>query len=445
MNFIGRKEELLALKEKYKSKTKELIIIYGRRRLGKTFLIKESLKKNNSSLYFLLNEESIELNVLRFSQELSEVLKNPLFSSVKATSFLEYFKLIHNQLPNNFVIALDEFSYLVDKDRSIISQFQVIYDEYCNTNALKLILCGSSRKIMSDLLSYQSALYGRRTLSIQLKEFSINETTEFLKRITCLKTIFKYYNLFGGVPYYLEKINQEESFEYNITKLYFNSTSFFKDEIIFLLKSEFKEISNYYSIMKSISKGKNTLKEIHEKTFLDKSLISKYISVLGNLGFISPKKSFLDKENSKKSMYQNLDPFVNSWFAIFEEYKSNLESTKVQDQLLNTIIPQVMGKLFEISCEKILSNCYLELKPYYRGGVEIDFIGKVDKNILDVIECKFKENVNEVEILKALEQKVQVLPQEFICNFIVISINGTIGLKELVKISKEKKVLSEIL
>ncbi|MFT4244405.1 MAG: AAA family ATPase [Candidatus Woesearchaeota archaeon] len=444
MKFIGRIEELNALQKKYQSQSKELIIIYGRRRLGKTFLIKESLKSNTNSMYFLLNEESVELNVKRFSKELSQTLNNPVLSAIEATSFIEYFKLIHKTLPKNFIITFDEFSYLVEKNKSIISQFQIIYDEYFNDNLLKLVLCGSSRKIMSDLLSYQSALYGRRTLSIQLQEFSICESIEFLKEIKDLETIFKFYNLFGGVPYYLEKINQKLTFEENIKELYFSPTSFFKDEISFLLKSEFKEISNYYSIMKSISLGKNTLKEIHEKTLLDKSLLSKYITVLENLGFITSKKSFFDKENSKKSMYQNLDPFVNSWFAIFEEFKSNLENINVQHHLLKNVIPQIMGKLFEITCEKILFKNYMELKPYYRKGVEIDFIGKIDNKKLDVIECKFKKNVEEEKIRKQIEEKIQVLPTQFTYNCIVVSIDGTIGLKELVKSAKTKKILSEI-
>lgn len=435
MKFVGRERELKYLHDMYKKKNSQLIIIYGRRRLGKTSLIKESIKNETNSNYFLLVQESIEKNLDYFKEELSVKLNNPILKDVNASSWVEYFRLIKDFIPQNFILILDELPYLIQQDRGIVSQFQKIYDEYLKPKNVKLILCGSSISVMGDLMSYQSPLYGRRTGVINLKELSFYEVKKLLSKIEDLEVIMKYYMIFGGIPYYLEQLDQNLSFEKNLHKLFFNGQSMFLDEINFLLKEEFREVRNYLSIFKSIAKGKNKFSEIAQDSYIEKSSLSKYLINLEILGLIRNVKSFFDKPNSKKTIYVIEDNYIFFWFAAISDNLSNLENKKVQANILKLTLPRVFGYLFEKVSMRILSKQFEKIGTYFRNDIEIDILGQIGDKVT-CFECKFKSDINEKEILNKLEEKISLLPNEFKYDKKIISINNEINLQKLLEISK---------
>lgn len=397
MAFIGRENELKELKEKYNSNKSEFIIIYGRRRLGKTSLIKHSLPKK--SVYFLLTQEKSLINLEAFKEIMSNI--NPLFGKIKANSWVEYFKLI--DLPEKLTIVFDEFPYLVSQDKSILSQFQKIYDEYLKPKKIKLILCGSSMSIMSQLQEYKSPLYGRRTYSIKLEPFNLTETSKLLKysKINSLKA----HLALGGVPYYIEQfieINENLFFDKLIS-----DKGIFVDEPQFLLREDFKETSNYFAILKAISQGKITFNEISDYTLIEKGSLSKYLQNLEKLNYIENYRSFFSKQNSKKTRYILKDNFLIFWFKII--YK-NLLKQKYD-------INQVLGKLFESEVRKIYSKHYSEVGTYFDKNIEIDILAKKEKEIL-CIECKLYKNNND---LFKLKEKIKYLPNKF--NYIPLIIS----------------------
>jgi uncharacterized protein len=399
MVFIGREKELKELSERYNSNKGEFIIIYGRRRLGKTSLIKHSLPKN--SIYFLLTQEKSLINLESFKQTMGNL--NPLFSKINANSWEEYFRLI--DLPENLVIAIDEFPYLVSQDNSILSQFQKIYDEYLKPKKIKLILCGSSMSIMNKLQDYKSPLYGRRTYSIKLEPFNLNETSKLLKysKINSLKA----HMVLGGVPYYLEQfidIDENLFFEKLIS-----DKGIFVDEPQFLLREEFKETGNYFAILKAISQGKITFSEISDATLIEKGSLSKYLQNLEQLNYIENYKSFFSKQNSKKTRYILKDNFLIFWFKVI--YKNLLKQ--------NYDINQVLGKLFEIEVRRIYSKNFSEVGTYFDKDIEIDILAKKDNEIL-CIECKLSKNKS--NLLK-LKEKIKFLPEKFIYKPIVITLD----------------------
>lgn len=433
--FVGREKELKFLKEKYNSEKSEFIIIYGRRRLGKTKLLQESIKNNKNSLYFLLTKETPEINLIRFKDILSKVLNNSLLNDIIANSWEEYFSKIKDLLPEDFTIIFDEIPYLFSQNKSIISQFQKIYDEYLLNKKINLILCGSSISIMDEISSYSSPLYGRRTGKINLKAFNIIETKSYLSKIKNLEEIFKYQLIFGGIPYYLKQINQDLSFEDNISNLFLSDLSIFDDEVSFLLKEEFREVRNYISILRSISKGYNTLTRIAENSLIERSTLSKYLISLEKLDLISQNISFFDKENSKKTIYKINDNFIFIWFSIFEKQKQYMINDLTKKNIISQLIPQNLGYLFEKECKIILSNRYFKIGSFFnKEGVEVDLVCENEDKSLDVYECKFKKGINEKEEIYKLEKKLSSFPSFVKINKVsLISIDRGITIEDLIK------------
>ena len=437
MRFIGRKKELKLLEEEQRKDTSSLIIIYGRRRTGKTRLIKESLK-GRDSLYFLLTQESLLKNMESFQSALSFSLFEPLVEEIQASSWEEYFRKVVKMIPEGYTIAIDEFPYMISQDKSIVSQFQKIYDEYLKPRKINLILCGSALSIMGDIIAYKSPLYGRATARIRLKGFSFHETKEYLKGISDLKDIARYHMLSGGIPYYLEQFSASESFENNIRHQFLSGQGVLLDEVSFLLRGEFRETRNYLSILRAIGRGKTTFTEISMDTLIDKASLSRYLSSLEDLCIIKTIHSFFDKINSKKTRYSIDDPFIFIWFSVFYKNISMLENSEIQRRIIKEYLPTAFGYLFEKLCIDILSKHFEKIGPYFKGETEIDIIGKKDSTMF-CYECKFSDSINESKIRKELEDKLNALKSvgafEFIPQLISIT-KGDITLKDLLSLSK---------
>lgn len=406
MEFIGRKKELVELKKLYDSDKSEFIIIYGRRRLGKTTLIKKSLPKN--SIYFLLTKEKSLINLKNFKEVMSQI--NPILKDIEADSWESYFKKTISLIPQKTVIVFDEFPYLASDDKSIESQIQKIYDEYLKPKKIKLVLCGSSMSVMTNIQEYKSPLYGRRTFSLNLKPFSLKESFEFLENMNSSLKI-KIHLICGGVPYYLEQFKFVKTKEDLKNKL-FNEFGIFNDEAYFLLKEDFREISNYFSIIKYIAQGKNNFSEISDATLIEKGSLSKYLQNLELLNYIKNEKSFFSKQNSKKTKYVVIDNFLYVWFKLI--YK---QITKEKFDF-----ESIFGFLFELEVKRILSKNYELVSPYFKGDIEIDVLVKKENKII-CIECKFNEK-SEVDILRNLKNKILTLPKEFNYEAKVITLNS---------------------
>lgn len=429
-SFIGREEELTYLNKVYSSSKKQLILVYGRRRLGKTTLIKKSLE-NQKGIYYLMTNDTANTNLQSFKEILSETLQEPIINDIEANSWESFFKKILRFIPNNYIIILDEIPYLFSKSQSIISEFQKIYDEYCSEKHIKLVLCGSSISIMDEISSHSSPLYGRRTGKIHLQPFSIKETNKFLK-LNNIEDTFKYHLIFSGVPYYLEQIDTQRSFSQNIEDLFFSKTTIFDDEVQFLLKEEFREIRNYLSILRAIAKGKNTYSLISQSIDIKESSLSSYLISLENLRLISQKKSFFDKENSKKTRYEIEDNFIFIWFNVFEKYKKQLLNTSIKNTISKEILPSKLGVLFEKECRTILQPHYEKVASFFNSqGIEIDILA-LKNNTIEIYECKFKKNVNKHQIEQQIQEKIQHLPKNITISSInLISIDTGITLSKL--------------
>ena len=213
LKFVDRKEELAFLEKRYQKKGFEFFVIYGRRRIGKTELIKQFLKDKNY-IYLVCDKAGTERNISRFKRKIAEYFNEPIIETNDLEEIFSYLiKRIEN---NNIVVVFDEFSYLVEKDDAVPSQFQVVVDNILNKTNVFLILCGSSISMMEKgVLSHKSALYGRKTAHIKLGEIPFYSFYDFFPSNNIEKNI-EYYAVLGGVPFYMEKFSDKKNTFHNI-------------------------------------------------------------------------------------------------------------------------------------------------------------------------------------------------------------------------------------
>jgi len=416
LTFVGRQEELNFLQERFKSNQFELIIIYGRRRIGKTTLIKKFLE-GKSGFYFLCDRAGTERNASRLKQKIARFLNEP---TIESNDLYDIFDNLMHKFKDPAVIVLDEFSYLVEKDNAIPSILQHIIDEELINSKFMLILCGSSMSMMEKgVMSSKSPLYGRKTGHIKLQELNFVEIKEFYPKNSITKNI-EYYSILGGVPHYLEKFSDSKSTIQNINNEIFSKTGRLYEELEFLLKEEFREPDIYKTILTAIGEGNTRVVEIANKASIPAHDLPKYLGPLLALGIIKKEFSITDIKK-KKPRYYIMDNFVNFWFNFCEPFKSELElmDLDIPMEYLKKNLNSYIGKRFEEMVreqllKKVIPFRAQKIGKFWLGDTEIDAVAMDKKNSnMAVVEIKFKENVDPTKIKRALESKVKSLAIKF--------------------------------
>jgi len=419
LKFVDRKEELAFLEKRYNKKGFEFFVIYGRRRIGKTELIKQFIKDKNY-IYLVCDKGGTERNIYRFKRKIAEYLNEPI---IETNDLEEVFSYLVKKIKNkNIVIVFDEFSYLVEKDDSIPSQFQIIIDNLLKNTNVFLILCGSSISMMEKgVLSYKSALYGRKTAHIKLEEIPFYSFYDFFPLNNLEKNI-EYYAVLGGVPFYMENFSDRKNTFDNINEQILDKTGHLYEEIDFLLKGELREPDVYKNILTAISSGHTKVVEIANSSGIKAHDIDKYLKVLIRLGIIK-REIPVTKVKSKKTIYSIDDNFFSFSFVFSEPFKSDLEigETRNTGEKLKIDFNTFLGKRFEkLIREKLIAQMdIVQLQKiggwwgYYRDSetkerkeIEIDIVG-LNEHTGEILfgECKWKDNVDGVRVLNNLKEK----------------------------------------
>ncbi|MBU4139326.1 MAG: ATP-binding protein, partial [Euryarchaeota archaeon] len=304
--FINRNKELDMLEQKFKLPEPQFIVIYGRRRTGKTELIKQFCK-DKEYIYFLADKRGTVLNVGRFASIATDHFND---AALKIEDFYLLFDYINRRLDNEkkTVIIIDEFSYLVEKDDSIASVFQGIWDEVLAKKNVFLILCGSSISMMElGVLSYKSPLYGRRTGQWKLSPFSFKEMKEFFPDFSLAERV-EIYSVLGGIPFYLKRFRKKNIFV-NIEENILTKGEPLYEEVEFLLREELREYSSYYSILEAIAAGSTRIIEIADHSRIKAGDLPKYMDTLIKLDIVEKVHPVTEKEKTKKTIYKIKDNF----------------------------------------------------------------------------------------------------------------------------------------
>jgi len=341
--FIDREEELDFLKERYGKEGFDFIVIYGRRRIGKTELLKNFVKET-PHIYFLCNKAGTAINVQRFKKQVARFFGEP---EIASEDIEEIFSYIVSKVKEKLVIIFDEFPYLVEKDRAVPSLFQQVIDCVLENEKIMLVICGSSISMMEELLGYKNPLYGRKTGHIKVNQLKFKHLKEFFPK-SSKEEVIQTYSILGGVPFYLEKFDIEKSALENAKEQILSKRGMLYEEVDFLLKEEFREPDIYKNILYAIASGRTRVAEISDKSGIKTSDMDRYLKSLMRIGIIK-KEIPVTEIKSKKSLYTIDDNFFDFYFLFFEPNRSDIEigETTTVENILKRDFNMYVGIKFE--------------------------------------------------------------------------------------------------
>jgi AAA+ ATPase superfamily predicted ATPase len=422
--FIGRERELQTLNGRYNSGKFEFLPIYGRRRVGKTALIQKFIE-GRKAIFFTAVESSESQNLRGLSSAIYE-FANSVAADLSFDSFGAAFDSVFEIAKKEKVIfVIDEYPYLAESYAPVSSILQKYIDHKFKNTDMFIILCGSSMSFMEyQVLGYKSPLYGRRTGQIKVEPFSFADSAKFHKNFKKEEQAV-IYGITGGIPRYLEMIDDRLSLKENIINAFFTADTMLFEEPSNLLKQELREPQTYNGILTSIAEGASKMNEIVTKANIagfDSSKCNKYLQSLIALGIIKKELPILAL-NSKKSIYRLNDGMFRFWYRFVSQNISRIH-LGLGDAVYSRIEPQLpayMGEVFEEICKQWLwqeniggrlffqfQDCgrWWETDPVLKEEVEIDLLAFDDDKRKAIFgECKWTNEKIGKKTVDALEKK----------------------------------------
>ncbi|MBQ6408591.1 MAG: ATP-binding protein [Butyrivibrio sp.] len=416
--FIGRKEELETLENEYNKENAAFVVVYGRRRIGKTTLIRHFCE-GKKLLYFLATEESDNENRNAFKDLLAEAFDNELLRSASVDNWVPLFKVISDEAKKErIVLVIDEFQYLGKANKAFPSILQKAWDEMLSSANLMLIVCGSLINMMTtQVLNYDSPLYGRRTAQIRLKQIDFSYYKDFDESLSFDDQI-QQYAVTGGVPKYIELFKKEKDIYTAIKNNVLSTNSFLYAEPEFLLQKEVSEIGSYFSVLKTIAAGNHKLGKIATTLEVSQTSLTSYIKTLIDLDIIEREVPITEEnpEKSKMGLYRIKDNFIEFWFKYVYPNRSLIESGQMQyveDKIRQHFFDNHVAYVYEDICRNKVWELLSEGISINRAGrwwgakdVEIDIVA-YDAMGNDIVfgECKYSKNQKGMDVLRALQEK----------------------------------------
>ena len=454
--FYCREKELKELNKRYHKENFECIVIYGRRRVGKTALINEFCKDKKHIFLSALNASSQEnleaLSKAIYAKEHLEANDAPVYSSFDA-AFAEITSLAKKE---RIVFVIDEYPYLAKANSSISSRLQHIIDHIWKNTKLFLILCGSSMNFMENqVLGYESPLYGRRTGQFKIQALNYREMTAFNQKLNEEQQSLVY-GITGGIPHYINKLDVEDDVDEALKDNFFNTSSYLYEEPENLLKQELREPAVYNSVIAAIAGGASRSNEISTKVGLESGVCAKYLKVLSELGIIKKEKPITEK-SGKKTIYLIGDNFFRFWYRFVPQNVSSISAgriDKIYDGVIKRHFSDYMGLVFEQMCKEYLL-CYAENLPIIlsdigqwwgtdskeKKEVQIDIVGTpVEGKEYIIGSCKYKNEPVGIAELELLKHYANVFGKGEKYHYYIFSKGGfSQGLEEIAR--KESVVL----
>ncbi|HWQ73717.1 MAG TPA: ATP-binding protein [Syntrophomonas sp.] len=439
--FVSRTEELTALHKLYDKDKFQMIVMYGRRRVGKTTLITEFLK-DKPAIFFSAQEANEHLNLQLFSEKVYGFFGLPKTTGVFSNWNDAFLFIADRAKTQKFILAIDEFPYIAASNKSVKSILQNVIDHELLNSKLYLILCGSQISFMeNDVLGYKSPLFGRRTAQFQIKGFDYYDAAKMLGNASNEDKI-KYYACIGGTPHYLAQIDSSLSFEENITDLLFNPQGYLYNEPAMLLQQELREPAMYNSIISAIATGASRLNDISTKIGEDTSKTIKYVKTLMDLKILHRECPFGDNpERSRKNVYLISDNCYQFWYKYVFLNKASIETGTGKEFAENMVFPELssfIGKpAFEEVCKQyiIRQNKQKRLPflatnfgiwwgndKFEKKNADFDVVAdnKAFKKIL-LCECKWRNEAHDVSEIRKLMSKTYLMPGYDEYNFMFFS------------------------
>lgn len=402
--FVDRKNEIDLLNKIYEKEKAELILLYGRRRVGKTRLLKEFIKDKNS-YYFIAD---ISADILTTFER---VIKDQF---VRFPNWDDFFDFLEMKGEKRVVIVLDEFQYLYKVNKAWPTILQRRWEDLKDTKVM-IILCGSIiSSIYKMAMGYGSALYGRKTHEIEISPLSFFDAKDFMPKYNLEEFVY-IYAILGGIPRYLEEMEDGKKLWENLRDNIINKNCFLYREPLNLFYEEFKNPSVYLSIIHALSEGGKKFNEISTRTGIVTGKLSKYLNVLERVKIIKKIVPITEKrERTRNTQYILSDNFIKFWFAFVYPDRALIELDETHSivKKIKKELNTFTGQVFEEMCEQFIIRkkpiTFTKIGKWWHKDQEIDIVGLNEtKKHAVFFECKWKNlsyNAS-LKILGDLEEK----------------------------------------
>ncbi len=445
--FADRDAELAFLERKHAEPGAKLVVIYGRRRVGKTALIKRFMEGKRGA-YILCTRDSMGENALELRRKFAALTGKEYFMSMATASLGELLRALAEEVgewagagtgaeaatgtganagaragkgsegcAGRFVLAMDELPYLIELDPGVTSTLQKAWDEHLSKTGCMLILCGSSVGMMErDVMGAGSPLYGRRAGDWRLDPLQPGAVPLMFPGMSA-EEAFKAWAIFGGTPFYLAQYDPAKGIEGSIEDRVLSKGEVLFNEPMVLLREEFREPRVYSLILKQISLGYRSLGELSQVTGLDRGNLSKYLGALEATKLI---RHVLPLGQRKRGQYLIDDPFFLFWFRFAYPNMGDLELGMVGEVMerVRAGLGQHYGEMFHRMVMGMLKTGAIpapfplaEVGQWWHKGTEIDIVatgsgsGATAGAQLLFCECKWQENVDPVRLARDLMAK----------------------------------------
>lgn len=425
VRFVDRDAEMQTLESEYRREGSSLVVMYGRRRVGKTTLITQFIR-GKDALFFLASEESEPQNRHAFKDKAADFVGSSLLKSADVKSWEPIFQtIIDARFDTKPVIVIDEFQYIGRSNPAFPSIFQRIWEERLKGASVMVILCGSLISMMeSQALAYNSPLYGRRTAQIRLKQIPFSHYREFFPKKS-RRELIEMYAVTGGVPKYIELFSEREDIYQSIRDCVLNRSGYLYDEPHFLLQQEVAEVGSYFSVIRAIAAGNSKLSSISTVLEIKATSLTKYLKTLIDLDILEREVPVTenDPQKSKKGLYKIKDNYIRFWFAFVYPNMSLIESgndaivmAKIKKGLVSGHTAFVYEdvcreRMWELNAEGRWPFHFSRLGRWWDSKDEID-IAALDPEGRNLIlgECKFWQDEVGLNVLRELEEKAERVP-----------------------------------
>ncbi len=430
MSFVSREMELALLDDLYHRAGAQFLILYGRRRIGKTALVTQWGGGIDASyLYWMASQTSATNQLRNFSQALFQFLNpdtavTPTFSYPSwDAAFAEVARLAAEQ---GVVVVLDEFTYVMQADPEVPSLIQKAWDHQLKGSQVFLILMGSLAGIIQrTALDYQSPLYGRATARLKLQPLSFGALTDMLPNYTSEQRV-AVYAITGGVPAYIELFDDSLTILQNLQQRIVTPANVMLSDAVFLLHEQLYDPRNYIAVLEAIAAGFHRLTEIATMAGIDRSNITKYLAVLRELGYVERlvPATVRRPEKSRQGRYVITDPYLRLYYRFLAPHRSAIEQGRVKQVtslLYDHLLDFIGTHTFEELCREWVSiKAEMGEFPFLpeqtgsfwspKAQVDVLVINWRTKDIL-LGECKWGQKAVGREVVQTLVDKTaKVLP-----------------------------------
>ncbi|MCC6485537.1 MAG: ATP-binding protein [Armatimonadetes bacterium] len=425
VTFYNRQRELQALTQRWEAPDGQFALLYGRRRVGKTYLLQHFLEKK-PHVYFLAAQTSLADNLSQLAQAALSAVPHSGYSVADISTLNSILRFISSaSRESRLAVVLDEFQYLLQQDPSLPSQIQAWWDTEGIRSKVFLVLCGSHLGIMDGLGGAQQPLFGRFTFRYKLPPMSYDDIASFYtsSHYTTREKLIAY-GVFGGTPRYHALVNPRVDLHKNVCDLILSPLGTLHSEPeVLMSSSQVRDPAPYNAVLLAIAAGCTKFNEIAQRVKSSSSQLSFYLKGLLELEWITRERPF-GEASEKRSIYAIADHFLRFWYRFVAVSRSQLELQDVSGVYRTRVQPYLddyMGRyVFENVCLQYLNKCVpacynlqiLDAGRYWSrdGSAEIDIVADLDDGATLACECKWSSSPIGVNVYYGLMKKLSRLP-----------------------------------